>query len=179
LQRAGDPVLGAISLQSGPASCQPKAAWQELSKLDGCYCLKTDLPEAQAAKELVHDRYKGLAEVEWAFRTLDVRPVFVRKESRTRGHVFVVMLAYQIVKELAHCWRALNLTPDEGVKELATLCLTEVTIDNQTTVNQVPTPRESVQQLLTAARVEIPTVLPYSGTKVYTKKKLAEERQRR
>jgi hypothetical protein len=59
------------------------------------------------------------------------------------------------------------------------LCLTEVTIDNQTTVNQVPTPRESVQQLLTAARVEIPTVLPYSGTKVYTKKKLAEERQRR
>jgi hypothetical protein len=158
-------------------------AWRELSKLDGCYCLKTDLPEAQAAKELVHDRYKDLADVEWAFRTskstLEVRPIFVRKESRTRGHVFVVMLAYQIVKELAHCWRALNLTPDEGVKELATLCLTEVTIKNQATVNQVPTPRESVQQLLTAAHVKIPTVLPYSGTKVYTKKKLAEERQPR
>jgi hypothetical protein len=159
-----------------------EAAWKELSKLDGCYCLKTDLTEAQAAKELVHERYKDLAEVEWAFRTskssLDARPVFVRKESRTRGHVFVVMLAYQIVKELAHCWREFNLTPLEGVKELASLCMTEVTIENQTTINQVPKPRESVQQLLTAAHVEIPTVLPYSGTKVYTKKKLAEERKR-
>jgi transposase len=159
-----------------------EAAWKELAKLDGCYCLKTDLTETQATKELVHERYKDLAEVEWAFRTskstLDVRPVFVRKESRTRGHVFVVMLAYQIVKELAPCWRELNLTPLEGVKELASLCLTEVTIENQTTINQIPKPRESVQQLLTAAHVEMPTVLPYTGTKVYTKKKLSEERKR-
>jgi len=122
-----------------------------------------------------------LAEVEWVFRTskstLDVRPVYVRKESRTRGHVFVVMLAYQIVKELAACWRELDMTPSEGVKELASLCMTEVTIKNQTTINQVPAPRESVQQLLAAARVEIPRVLPYSGTRVYTKKKLPEERQ--
>jgi hypothetical protein len=65
------------------------------------------------------------------------------------------------------------------MKELASLCLTEVTINNEATVNQVPTPRESVQQLLTAARVKIPTVLPHSGTKVYTKEKLPEERQRR
>ena len=56
--------------------------------------------------------------------------------------------------------------------------MTEVTIKNQTTLNQIPTPRESVQQLLAAARVEIPLALPYSGNKVYTKKKLSEERQR-
>ena len=171
------------SLERTLTLVRDEAAWKELSKLDGCYCLKTDLPEAQAAKELVHDRYKDLAEVEWAFRTskstLEVRPIFVRKESRTRGHVFVVMLAYQIVKELAHCWRELNLTPREGVNELTTLCMTEVTIENQTTIHQVPTPRQSVQQLLTAACVEIPAVLPYRGTKVYTKKKLAEERQHR
>ncbi len=48
--------------------------------------------------------------------------------------------------------------------------MTEVTIKNQTTLNQIPTPRESVQQLLAAARVEIPLALPYSGTKVYTRK---------
>jgi hypothetical protein len=158
-----------------------EAAWRELSKLDGCYCLKTDLKAAEATKELVHDRYKSLAEVEWAFRTskstLDVRPIYVRKESRTRGHVFVVMLAYQIVKELAACWCELDMTPGEGVKELASLCMTEVTIKNQTTINQVPMPRESVQQLLAAAHVEIPLALPYSGTTVYTKKKLPEERQ--
>jgi len=164
-------------------SVRDEAAWQELSKLDGCYCLKTDLKGEEATKELVHDRYKSLAVVEWAFRTskstLDVRPVYVRKESRTRGHVFVVMLAYQIVKEVAQCWCELDMTPSEGVNELASLCMTEVTIEHQTTINQVPTPRESVQQLLTAAGVQIPLVLPYSGTKVYTKKKLPEERQRR
>ena len=160
-----------------------EAAWQELSNLDGCYCLKTDLKGEEATKELVHERYKSLAEVEWAFRTskstLEVRPIYVRKESRTRGHVFVVMLAYHIVKELAQCWCELDMTPSEGVNELTSLCMTEVTIENQTTINQVPTPRESVQQLLRAARVEIPLVLPYSGTKVYTKKKLPEERQPR
>jgi len=158
-----------------------EAAWQERSKLDGCYCLKTDLKGTEATKELVHDRYKSLADVEWAFRTskstLDLRPIYVRKESRTRGHVFVVMLAYQIVKELAACWCELDMTPSEGVKELASLCMTEVTIEKQTTINQIPAPRESVRQLLIAADVEIPLVLPYSGTKVYTKKKLPEERQ--
>jgi hypothetical protein len=66
---------------------------------------------------------------------------------------------------------------------IAGLCMTEVTIENQTTIknqttiNQVPSPRESVQQLLTAAGVEIPLALPCRDTKVYTKKKLPEERQ--
>ena len=55
-------------------------ALAEATKLDGCYCLKTDLDSQAATKELVHDRYKSLAEVEWAFRTcktshLEVRPV--------------------------------------------------------------------------------------------------------
>jgi transposase len=48
---------------------------------------------------MVHDRYKDLASVEQAFRTcktvhLEVRPIFLRLEARTRAHAFVVMLAY-------------------------------------------------------------------------------------
>ena len=155
----------------------------EVTKLDGCYCLKTDLDSQTAPKELVHDRYKSLAEVEWAFRTckshLQVRPVYVRKESRTRGHVFVVMLAYQIVIELAKCWRDLNLTVAEGVSELSSLCMTEVTIRGETTINQVPMPRPSLKRLLRTADVIIPQALPYTGTRVYTKKKLADERKTR
>ena len=152
-------------------------ALTEATKLDGCYCLKTDLDSQAAAKELVHDRYKSLAEVEWAFRTcktshLEVRPVYVRKESRTRGHVFVVMLAYQIVRELAECWRDFNLTVAEGVSELNSLCMTEVTIRDETTINQIPAPRPSVRRLLKAADVVIPQALPYTGNRVYTKKKL-------
>jgi len=39
-----------------------EAAWQERSKLDGCYCLKTDLKGEEATKELVHNRYGSSAE---------------------------------------------------------------------------------------------------------------------
>jgi transposase len=57
--------------------------------------LKTDLATEVASKEVVH---RDLALVEWAFRQsktvyLEMRPVFVRLESRTRGHALVVMLA--------------------------------------------------------------------------------------
>jgi len=81
---------------------------ESLSKakeLDGCYVLKTDVPIEELDKEKAHDRYKDLAKVESAFRMMktgleELRPVYVRKAKRTRGHVFVVMLAYMIIKEI-------------------------------------------------------------------------------
>ena len=69
-----------------------------VEKLDGCYALRTDLSPTAASKQTIHDRYKDLALVEWAFRTsktghLEMRPLFLRREARTRGHAFVVELA--------------------------------------------------------------------------------------
>ena len=43
-----------------------KEALCRAEELDGCYALKTDLPREVASKETIHDRYKGLSEVEWA-----------------------------------------------------------------------------------------------------------------
>ncbi len=93
--------------------------------------LKTDLTPAQARKEIVHDRYKDLASVEQAFRScktvhLEVRPIFLRLEERTRAHALVVMLAYQIIRYLASCWSAFDVTVEEGLQALTTLCLIEV-----------------------------------------------------
>src|SRR5215475_13585483 len=110
-------------------------AQQEAAKLDGCYVLKTDLTPAQAPKEMVHDRYKDLASVERAFRTcktahLEGRPIFVRREARTRAHAFVVMLAYQIIQYLTACWSTLDITVAEGLHALTTLCLVEVSPTN-------------------------------------------------
>jgi hypothetical protein len=42
----------------------------EIATLDGCSVLKTDLSEQTASKEVIHDRDKDLALVEWAFREL-------------------------------------------------------------------------------------------------------------
>jgi transposase len=96
-----------------------EAALTEAARLDGCYALRTDLPKAVVAKEIVHDRYKDLAQVEWAFRDsksvqLEMRPVYLRDESRTRGHALVVMLAYLLVQALRQHWRDIDLTVQEA-----------------------------------------------------------------
>src|SRR4029453_6187093 len=114
--------------------------------------LKTDLTPQQAHKELVHDRYKELAAVEHAFRTcktaqLKVRPIFLRREARTRAHAFVVMLAYQIIQYLASCWSPLDVTVEEGLHALTTLCLVEVLPMNAPSYHCIPTPRDAISQL--------------------------------
>jgi len=154
---------------------------QEAAKLDGCYVLKTDLTPAQAPKELVHDRYKDLASVERAFRScktvhLEMRPIFLRLEERTRAHAFVVMLAYQIIRYLASCWSAFDVTVAEGLQALTTLCLVEVAPPNAPSYHCIPTPRASVAQLLHSADIKLPKAFSLSGTRVSTKKKLPSER---
>jgi len=154
----------------------------EEAKLDGCYVLKTDLSEAAATKEIIHNRYKDLALVESAFRTsktveLELRPIHVRLATRTRGHAFVVMMAYRIVKELSIRWQNMNLTVQEGIDELATLCANEVLLDGAVQFNQIQEPRESVKRLLDATNVRLPKSLPCCGIKVTTKKKLQSSRK--
>ena len=156
--------------------------WNEVAKLDGCYCVKTDLPQKQVSKEIVHQRYKDLSQVEWAFRTsktvsLEARPIYVRLESRTRGHLFVVMLAYLLVQELANCWRELDVTVEEGIHELTTLCTTEVSVKGNPLLHNVPRPRHFVQQLLDRAQIELPNKIASRGVHVSTRKKLVEERK--
>ena len=159
-------------------------ALAEEERLDGCYVLKTDVSEQVATKETIHARYKDLALVEWAFRAsktinLEVRPVHVRTALHTRGHVLVVMLSYLIIAELAGCWQELEVTVNEGIGQLATLCATQLLINGDVRCNQIPQPRPFLQQLLSAAQVVLPEVLPRKGVRVTTKKKLAPRRKKR
>src|SRR5262244_1967401 len=156
-------------------------AQTEVAKLDGCYVLKTDLTPQQANKEIVHERYKDLAAVERAFRTcktahLEVRPIFVRREARTRAHAFVVMLAYQIIQYLASCWSAFDITVEEGLHALTTLCLVEVASPHAASYHCIPTPRDAIARLLHSADIKLPKAFSLSGTRVSTKKKLQSER---
>jgi hypothetical protein len=156
-------------------------AQQEAAQLDGCYVLKTDLTPQQAHKELVHDRYKDLASVERAFRTcktahLEVRPLFVRREARTRAHALVVMLAYQIIRYLASCWSAFDVTVAEGLHALTTLCLVEVAPQHAPSYHCLPTPRDAIARLLHSADITLPKAFSLSGVRVSTRKKLQSER---
>ena len=149
-------------------------------KLDGCYALKTNLTKDQAAKEVIHDRYKDLALVEQAFRVsktghLEIRPIYVRSEASTQGHVLVVMLAYKIIRELARCWRRFNLTVEEGIHQLTTLCVQTVTMKGaEVAVNTVPKPSAELAQLIAAAGVTMPRALAERTAQVVTRKSLAK-----
>ena len=159
-----------------------EAALTEAARLDGCYALRTDLPKTVVAKEIVHDRYKDLAQVEWAFRDqktvqLEMRPVYLRDENRTRGHALVVMLAYLLVQALRRPWRDFDLTVQEGLDRLASLCVIEVIIAGRPSYNQVPTPRDDVRQLFEAADVALPTALPLAPARVATRRTLPERRK--
>jgi hypothetical protein len=69
--------------------------------LDGFYVLRTSLPAEQADAAETVRAYKGLAQVERAFRCiktvdLELRPVFHWTAARVRAHVLLCMLAYYL-----------------------------------------------------------------------------------
>jgi transposase len=159
-------------------------ALEEAARLDGCYVIKTDLPESAASKQAVHDRYKDLAQVEQAFRTcktthLEIRPINVRTAEHTRGHVFAVMLAYLIRRALSRAWAALDVTVEEGLHQLQMLCSTQVKVQGGGSCLRIPTPGPAAAALLKALEIRLPEALPHTDTPVVTRKKLPERRKPR
>jgi hypothetical protein len=165
-----------LQLEEDPAALAAE------SRLDGCYVLKSDLAPTGADSHTLHDRYKELAEVERAFTCqtghLEVRPVDVRTEESTRGPILVVMLAYLIVRYLRRAWAALDLTVEEGITQLATLCSLQVGIKGQSACHRLPLPREPSAQLLKASGIGLPKALPSQGARVVTRKQLPSHRPR-
>jgi transposase len=154
----------------------------EISELDGCYAIKTDLPAESADSFTVHSRYKDLAYVESAFRCsktaeLELRPIYVRKEASTKGHVFVVMMAYMIARKLAKLWSDVDGTVQECLNELKTVCCIDVIINGTVKCAKIPKPRADIKNLTDKAGVIFPKVIPGRNTKVATRKKLTRKRK--
>ena len=111
-------------------------------ELDGCYVVKTDVPENKLDTKTAHDRYKDLAKVEFAFRTMKttlekIRPIYVRKAEQTRGHVFVAMLAYMIVKYITDKLEGLDYTRQFIIESLDKIQYLEYRHEDKT-VNVIP-----------------------------------------
>ncbi len=138
------------------------------SLLDGCYVVETDVSDDKLDKETVWDRYGDLQKVERDFRRMkttliEIRPIFVRKESRTRGHVFVSMLSLKIARLMEN--RLYNVfqttresddavTVEDAMAALLRLCLQYYRIGNQT-VTGLPKPDDYQQKILDALGVKI------------------------
>jgi transposase len=77
------------------------AAIEAEALLDGIYVLRTDVEPATLDASATVGAYKGLANVERAFRSLksidiEVRPIHHRRPHRVRAHVLLCMLAYYV-----------------------------------------------------------------------------------
>jgi transposase len=102
----------AFEFERDPQSIAAEAA------LDGVYIIRTSVPAAQIdAAECVR-RYKSLAQVERAFRSLKtvdlkVRPIHHRLADRVRAHIFLCMLAYYIEWHMREAWRELMFADEE------------------------------------------------------------------
>src|SRR6267378_945335 len=142
-------------------------------ELAGCYVVTTDVLKPSMSAQEVYDSYMSLQKVERDFRALktgllEVRPVFVRKESRTRGHVFCCLLALKLSREMERRLREKFGTTDsnphaitlpDALRALGSLCLLQYKIDEKTTVTKLPQPRSNQQQILAALGVSLPAAL--------------------
>lgn len=82
-------------------------AFAKAKQLDGKYVIVSNVKKEKISKEGIREQYKNLKHVEHAFRDmktaqLDIRPIYHVNEDTTRGHVFVTMFAYAIIRELEH-----------------------------------------------------------------------------
>ena len=157
---------------------------EEHRKLDGCYAIVSDLPVEVTDTQALHDRYKDLAKVESGFRTLkhghlEIRPWDVTSEDNTRAHALTAMLALKIRRRLQIAWEPLNKTVEEGLEELAGLCVMEVyeSKTGQTVCRQIPEPSASQAELLAAAGVVLPAKVAAAGPAVVTRVELQKRRK--
>jgi transposase len=147
-----------------------QAAIDQAMQLAGCYVVVTDVAKEQLGGQEAHDSYVSLQKVERDFRQmktglLEVRPVFVRKESRTRGHVFGCLLALKLSRELERRLHAAFGTTDanpqaitvaDALAALSRLCLLDYQIDEKTSVTQLPKPDQRQEEILRALDVTLP-----------------------
>ena len=146
----------------------------ELARLDGCYVITTDLPTAAVTAQQAHAYYKDLSKVERAFREsktghLELRPIHVRKEKSTRGHVFVVMLAYLLRRELERAWDEIDVKIEEGLDCLATLSSVDIGLTSEIKVERIPKPSGLCEELLAALAITLPAKFVRTELNVSTK----------
>ena len=161
-------------------------ALQAAAQLDGCYVVETDLKTVHADAQTIHDRYKDLALVERDFRTLktghlEFRPWFVCTEDNTQAHALTAMLALKVRRHLEQAWWSLEVTVEEGLRELEQLCVMELVHpgSGKVVARQVPEPSARQQQLLEALKLALPTTVPEAQVTVGTRKKINGVRKTR
>jgi len=137
--------------------------------LDGCYVLETDVSKEILNAEKINQCYCNLQRVEHDFRTLktdflEIRPIFVRKASRTQGHVFVAMLALKITRLFEEKLHEVfgttqedlyTTTRDDALAALSRLIFLRYNVNGKTEL-RLPEPDQQQRKILKALGIKLP-----------------------
>jgi len=96
---------------------------ESYENIDGCYIIKSNLPEDEFSKENLVEKYRDLQKVEQTFRTMkttdiQIRPIRHFKSENVKGYVFICFLAYRIIWEMKHRLASLLKRDEAGECEL-------------------------------------------------------------
>ena len=99
--------LNAVEVKWTPRP-QPNSMWTD----PGTYCLKTNVMDLTTAQ--LWQTYIMLTDLEAVFRSLKselgLRPIFHQTDRRTEGHLFITVLAYQVVQVVRTVLRQKGIT---------------------------------------------------------------------
>jgi transposase len=146
-----------------------EAAKTDAMLLDGCYVMETDVAIDKLSKEEIDASYRNLQQMERDFRTLktgflEIRPIFVRKKTRTQGHVFVAMLALKIIRlfdqKLQRDFKTTEQDPHTITREDALVALSRFIFlryqVNDEPVLRLPQPDDLQRSIFKALGISLP-----------------------
>ena len=134
----------------------------EIEKFDGCYVVTTSLTDIEKdTKEDIHKAYKTLIKVENAFKTLKteflkIRPLYLRTDSRIKGHIALSMIAYNIALELRKYIKQSKLDWKSTIRELSSVKTVVNQINDITSFETIPTVGESLGKLFREMNLKLP-----------------------
>ena len=147
-------------------------AKEKSARLDGCYVVKTDLiDEKDISAETLHSRYKDLAKVEYNFKCqktdyLEVRPIYLRKEERTRAHLFITMLALKVERYLSEKWKKQEGTVADILNSLDMITVLNIKFGKdedelkQKQIKIIPKPNKKLAGFLKDIGINFPQNMP-------------------
>jgi len=142
-------------------------AKKEVEQLDGCYIVTTSLTDTtKHSKEDIHKAYKTLIKVENAFKTLkteflEIRPLYLRTDSRIKGHIFLSMLSYNIMHKLKGYIKICEFDFKDTIEQLNDISTAKVELTKKITATYIPTVGENLQKLFDTMNFTLPRKINY------------------
>ena len=104
------------------------------------------------------------------------RGMCVRKSLRTYAHL-IIILAYRLAYTIRRLWYDVEITVEEGMNELASICSLDVIPSDIPSYQTIPEPRDLGKILLEKLGISLPDALPCRNVTVHTRKKLTSGRK--